>query len=139
MALVHFLDHILPGDDELSMPSATQLHIDKQLKHNFSDTQIIELYELLDETAQQKFQADAFQLNHDDFLLCLERSKRKNIKLIHFVVTECLTAYYTHPTVLSKINAGTIPPFPEGNYITEPDWLMLEPVFERGTIYRNVP
>jgi hypothetical protein len=40
--------------------------------------------------------------------------------------------------VLNSIQSGSVPPFPEGNYLENDDWEILGPVFERGKIYRTI-
>jgi hypothetical protein len=36
------------------------------------------------------------------------------------------------------IGAGSVPPFPQGNPIEVDDWMILEQVYERGQVYRDV-
>jgi hypothetical protein len=38
---------------------------------------------------------------------------------------------------LSKLEVGSIPPFPEGNYVKEGDIYLLEQVFLKEKIYKD--
>lgn len=49
-------------------------------------------------------------------------------------VAEC---YYQDDQVLESIGLPARPPFPEGYLVEEGDLTLLEPVFERGKIYRE--
>jgi hypothetical protein len=46
-------------------------------------------------------------------------------------------AYYRDDRVLKSIGMEPRPPFPEGYEVPEGDWSLLEPVRQRGVIYRD--
>ena len=45
--------------------------------------------------------------------------------------------YYSNKNVLTKLEVGSIPPFPEGNFVKEGDLYLLEKVFTKGPIYKK--
>ena len=63
--------------------------------------------------------------------------KLKNVRLFSDFLKNVFRFYYSDIKVLTLINVGSSPPFPEGNIIEEDDWTMLIPVYERGSIYRE--
>ena len=133
-----FCDTILPGDEELGMPSGASVDVTAFISQHGADQPLEEFLSLLDTTAQNKY-GDAFaKLDAEQRLACIELSKRKNLRLSISVIVMCLQAYYTDKTVLSCLPAGAVPPFPVGNVMEDDDWNILEPVFERGDIYRTV-
>lgn len=46
-------------------------------------------------------------------------------------------AYYRDDRVLKSIGVEVRPPFPKGYEIDQGDWSLLDPVRQRGTIYRD--
>ncbi|KJZ02761.1 hypothetical protein [Pseudoalteromonas piscicida] len=138
MSLSQFLDVVLPSDTSLNMPSATDLHIDKAVANLLEPQQIEEFLFILNNVAQEKFSNSLSSLDEKSYLLCIEKAKRVDVYLVNYIVQQCLTAYYTHPSVLTKIGSGAVPPFPDGNSLEGDDWLLLEDVYERGPIYRKV-
>ncbi len=48
-----------------------------------------------------------------------------------------LILYYSNHAVLLKLQMGSVPPFPEGNFVKEGDLYLLEQVFIKGPIYRQ--
>ncbi|HCV01467.1 hypothetical protein CMN24_00070 [Candidatus Saccharibacteria bacterium] len=138
MSLSQFLNVILPSDSTLGMPSAVEIGVDKNVMHVLTPNQIDVFLFILNGIAQERFANSLSSLNEKEYLLCIEKAKRADARLVNNIVQQCLTAYYTHPIVLTKINSGAVPPFPYGNQIESDDWLMLQKVFERGPIYRNV-
>ncbi|ALO41437.1 hypothetical protein PP2015_919 [Pseudoalteromonas phenolica] len=138
LSLIQFLDVILPADNDLSMPSANEIHLDKYLNQFLNEEQVNGFFELLNNVAARKFSLKLAQLDDKSLLTCVERAKRENLQLVNHFIHQCLTAYYTHPYVLKNISAGAVPPFPEGNNLENDDWLLLEDVYERGPIYRKL-
>ncbi len=133
-----FLDTILPADPELNMPSGASIGIEAFVRDAATQTSIDEYFILLDQLAQEKFERPFKDLSAENRLQIVELSKRKNNRLANTIILHCLKAYYTNETILKNLPAGAVPPFPTGNILEEDDWSLLEPVYERGRIYRSV-
>lgn len=71
--------------------------------------------------------------NEDD----LNQFKKNNFRKFSVFVNMLLLVYYSNVTVLSKLEVGSIPPFPEGNYVKEGDVYLLEKVFLKEKIYKD--
>ena len=72
-------------------------------------------------------------------MLLLEKAKRRQIQVVLPIINHALALYYSHPKVQNQIGAGSVPPYPKGNSIKEiDDWGILEAVYNRGKIYREI-
>ena len=132
------LDTILPADPDLNMPSAASLGLSEVVVGMATPAPLEEYTALLDQLADEIFGGNFASLDAEDRLQIVEKSKRKNNRLANTIILHCLKAYYTNETILKTLPAGAVPPFPEGNIMGEDDWSLLEPVYERGRIYRSV-
>ena len=63
--------------------------------------------------------------------------KKYNFREFSVFVNLVLILYYSNEKVLSNINSGSTPPFPEGNFVKEGDLYLLEQVFLKEKIYRE--
>lgn len=54
------------------------------------------------------------------------------------VGTILLKAYYTDPLIRAALGLGSGAPFPAGSSVLDGDLELLEPVYNRGKIYRDV-
>jgi hypothetical protein len=74
------------------------------------------------------------QINTEDDLNKFKKNFFRNFSVF---VNTLLKVYYSNETVLSKLEVGSIPPFPEGNYVKEGDIYLLEQVFLKEKIYKD--
>ena len=132
------LDAIIPGDRRLKMPPASAIDFNKyKIKYgieNIVNAFIIELKK----TSNNKFHDDFNTLDDLQKNTVLNEVKFKNIRLFTEFIKHVFKAYYSDKKVLSILNIGASPPFPEGNPIEEDDWAILMPVYERGKIYKDI-
>ena len=133
-----FLDTILPGDAALGLPPGSTMDMAGYAARHGTGSRMAELLDLLGRTSREEFGAPFETLDADRRLACVERAKRKSSRLATTVIVDCLKAYYTDAKILEKLSAGSVPPFPTGNVLEDDDWTLLEPVYERGPIYRPV-
>lgn len=136
--LALILDAIIPADPQLGMPSAASIGFDSYItRYGLQDT-MTRYTTLVADLAQEKqgqpFTALATQTRLD----VITASRAKDIRLFSSVITHVLRAYYSHRDVLGRISSGAVPPFPDGNMLESDDWTLLEPVYERGPIYRHI-
>ena len=131
-----FTDTILPGDRELGLPPGSCIDMGAFLEKAGLKAHLEDYFRLLEQLAQDKFNQSFTILAAESRLQIVEQSKRKNNRLANMVILECLKAYYTDAGVLKRLGAGAVPPFPDGNSLEEDDWSLLEPVYERGRMYR---
>lgn len=67
----------------------------------------------------------------------LDLLKKNNFRDFSNFVNTFLILYYSNLEVLKKLNVGSIPPFPDGNYVKEGDIYLLEQVFLKEKIYKD--
>jgi hypothetical protein len=63
--------------------------------------------------------------------------KKANFRDFSVFLNMVLILYYSDRTVLSKLGVGSVPPFPEGNFVKEGDLYLLESVYLREKIYKD--
>ena len=119
------------------MPSAAAIDFDAYVQcYGIQET--VSRYAVLVETlSNDKLKQPFSALSSDNRLAILNASRTVDIRLFSEFLTHVFRAYYTHREVLDQIGSGSIPPFPEGNPMEQDDWSILEPVYERGQIFRN--
>lgn len=136
--LVLLLDTVLPGDATLGLPSAQQADVALFLQRRGQLRLCDDYLTALESIAEQKCQAPWHTLDAASRLQCVDWSRRSHLQLASQALSQLLRGYYSAAAVLRQLNAGAVPPFPAGNTIADNDWDLLEPVFERGPIYRHV-
>lgn len=67
----------------------------------------------------------------------LDFLKKNNFRDFSNFVNSFLILYYSKLEVLKKLNLGSIPPFPNGNFVKEGDIYLLEQVFLKEKIYKD--
>ena len=67
----------------------------------------------------------------------LDLLKKNNFRDFSNFVNSFLILYYSNLEVLKKLNIGSIPPFPDGNFVKEGDIYLLEQVFLKEKIYKD--
>jgi hypothetical protein len=132
------LDTIIPSDQELSMPSAAAIDFDAYAARNGVQDLVARYAATVESVAQEKQALPFAALSKDDRLRVIDATRTKDIRLFSGFITHVFRAYYSDGEVLDRIGSGAVPPFPEGNVLENDDWSLLEPVYERGQIYRAV-
>ena len=131
------LDYLMPGDENLGMPPASKIDFHAyKIKYGIQQI-VIDLLSEITKISNDKFLKDFVDLNEKQKSTILKEARLKNMRLFLTFLKHCFKAYYSDKSVLSIINAGSSPPFPKGNVLEEDDWIILMPVYERGSIYRK--
>ena len=76
-------------------------------------------------------------LNQFNTIEDLNIFKKSNFRDFSVFVNMLFLLYYSDKMVLSKLGVGSVPPFPEGNFVKEGDLYLLEQVFIREKIYKD--
>jgi hypothetical protein len=132
------LDTIIPAEPILCLPSAAAIGFAAYCQKH-SVLHISESFTKMVETVNQQERGQDFcELDEDMRLFMLNLCRSRDIRLFSSFITHVFRAYYSHPDVLVRIGSGAVPPFPQGNNLASDDWTILEPVFQRGAMYRKV-
>jgi hypothetical protein len=133
------IDTMLPGDSVLGMPCASEIDFGIYLNQHNLNQLSLDFIQMLDEVCEEKRGMAFVDLDDVQKIQAINACKLVDVRVFSAMVGHLLKAYYTTPSVLMKIKSGSVPPFPNGNSIKEDDWSILEPVFERGQVFREVP
>ena len=130
------LDTIIPGDIDLKMPPASSLDFENYITSHGIRTEVLDYLNEVSRISLDKYTRDFTQLDEDERTSVLNETKIRNLRLFTQFLAHCLRAYYSNAVVLNSLRVGSVPPFPRGNIIESDNWDLLEPVYERGSVYR---
>ena len=131
------LDTFIPGDYELGMPPASKVDFNAYQHEHGIQQIVVDFLSELTKISLDTFEKEFKELDEGQRMHILGACKLINIRLFSTFLKHCFQAYYSDKRVLSILQVGASPPFPEGNVLEEDDWSMLIPVYERGSIYRT--
>lgn len=132
------IDTMLPGDSVLGMPSASTIDFEIYLKQHSLNQLSFDFIQMLDKVCEEKKGMAFVDLDEVQKMQAINACKLMDVRIFSAMVGHLLKAYYTAPGVLIRIKSGSVPPFPNGNSIEEDDWSILEPVYERGLVFREI-
>ncbi len=117
---------IMPAGDS-GMPEP-ELILNSINLDNISHQKFVEISKVICEKIGHKCIKNSEDLSH---------FKKANFRDFSVFVNMVLILYYSNKTVLTKLEVGSIPPFPEGNFVKEGDIYLLEQVFLKEKIYKD--
>ena len=121
MMLKTLLDTLIPGDNQLNMPSASLIDFNAyQTKYGINNL-VIDLLLEITKISEEQFSKNFMDLNGEQRIKVLNKLKLKDIRLFSNFLEHVFKAYYSDKRVLSLIGSGSLPPFPDGNFIDEDD------------------
>jgi hypothetical protein len=136
-ALNALLDYMIPADETRGLPAGSQAQIERVLPSQVSMESLIDLASKLNDLVNQ--QSVHLSALGADWFWQLVQSHRQDVDpILQEIGKWLLMAYYTDPRVRDAIGVGARAPFPVGYVVHEGNLDLLEPVFARGPIYRNV-
>ena len=133
-----FFSTILPGDTNLGLNALTLQQVDSFLSENKRDIDWDGWFFILENTAKKVFGKSFSELEQEDRLISIDKAQRKNFRLATNIIVTCLEIYYTNPDVLVAIGASPTLPYELGQVIDGGNWDILDPVSQRGQMYRDV-
>lgn len=68
----------------------------------------------------------------------IRRLEGEHVTEIREILRQLVARYYVDPRVAQAIGQAVRPPFPDGHAVIDGDLTLLEPVYERGPLYRLV-
>ncbi|GAB2853547.1 hypothetical protein GCM10027277_22440 [Pseudoduganella ginsengisoli] len=131
------LDMIIPASDDGRLPSAADVNFFAYVRNNGARAW---LQQGLDSIAEECHAAHgvAFAvLDREQQGQLIEKLKRKLFRFFGELGSQVVQCYYQDDRVMAAIGMDPRSPFPLGYFPIDGDLAMLEPVFERGQIYRD--
>jgi len=128
---------MIPADNNRNLPDGSQVNIAEFLKTDGIYEEVCRDLENFSTYLEIETEWSLKGLTQEQFGI-LVKSHRKVVEpLLKKIGPSLLKAYYTNPVVQLRIGVGNKPPFPDGKTVHEGNLELLEPVFNRGPIFRE--
>lgn len=129
---------MIPSDDSRNLPNGSQVKVTKFLEiDGVYDEMSLSLREF-SQYVESVMGWNLEELTQDQFEILTKKHRKAIDPLLKIIGPSLLKAYYTDPVVQIQIGVGNKPPFPEGRAVHAGDIELLEPVFNRGSIFREI-
>ena len=99
---------------------------------------IVEGLKALEAEAQREHNAPFPGLTHDVRMSIVEQFQETSQRLMANITAITVQCYYRDPRVMESLGMEARPPYPEGFELEQGDWSLLDPVRDRGKIWRDV-
>jgi hypothetical protein len=129
--------HMIPASAELGMPAANDPTIFADMVSIVDFRDHAALAAVLD-AVDLAAGASLVSLPSQDQAALLYRLRGERVGMFAIVENIVARAYYRDDRVLRSIGMEVRPPFPKGYDVEQGDWSLLDPVRQRGRIYREV-
>ena len=137
LAFSILLDTIIPPNLELGIKGGSSIDLEEILGTKEYTIIADKFSSLIIETANENHIRDLELLSIENLQKIIQKTKIKNFRFFNHIAFLITEFYYLNSENRQALNLKTLPPFPEGNIIDDIDLTILEPVFNRGKIYRN--
>ncbi len=135
--LIALLNLIIPPSEDRKMPGAADVGFFAYMHNeNFFPWVREGLLSILEES-HNRYGQEFSALRDSEKTQLINRLRRRHFRFFSRLTTEVIQCYYQHEQVLQAIGLEARAPFPEGYLLEEGDLTLLEPVYERGKIYRE--
>jgi hypothetical protein len=137
LAFSILLDTIIPPNLEFGIKGGSSIDLEEILGTKEYTIITDKFSSLIIETANENHIRDLELLSIENLQKIIQKTKIKNFRFFNHIASLITEFYYLNKKNRQALNLKTLPPFPEGNIIDDIDLTILEPVFNRGKIYRN--
>lgn len=137
LAFSILLDTIIPPNIEIGIKGGSSIDLEEILGTKEYTIIADKFSSLIIETANENHIRDLELLSIENLQKIIQKTKIKNFRFFNYIASLITEFYYLNKENRQALNLKTLPPFPEGNIIDDIDLTILEPVFNRGKIYRN--
>lgn len=133
------LDELIPARDE-SLPGAGSLGVGKDIESKLGDATALVASGLdaLDAQARERGAVDFAELPAEERAPLVRQVATAHPGFIDLLVFHAYTTYYQNPRVAVAIGLKPDPPYPGGYELELGDLGLLDPVRQRGKMYRDV-
>ena len=131
------LKMIIPASTDGKMPCATTVGFCEYLSYTNITSWIIDGLKKIENESLLLFNCKYKKLKYSEQKRVIETMRIKFKPFFNDLTTHVINCYYQHDSVLKNIGIDHPSPFPAGYLLEEWDINLLEPVFNRGKIYRD--
>ncbi len=135
--LIALLNLIIPPSEDGKMPGAADVGFFAYMHNENLFPWIREGLLSIVEESHNQYGQEFSALSGSEQTQLIDRLRRRYFRFFSRLTTEVIQCYYQHDQVLEAIGLEARPPFPEGYLVEEGDLTLLEPVYERGKLYRD--
>ena len=137
--LVSLVAMMIPASDKHGVPGADDASIIADILA--TARQHAELLEAglgeLEAAARARHGASFVEVAPEVRRVLIEAARADSPMFYRVVVSITVQCYYRDPRVMESLGMEARPPFPEGYEVAEGDWSLLDPVRDRGRIWRE--
>ncbi len=137
LAFSILLDTIIPPNLEIGIKGGSSIDLEEILGKKEYTMITDKFSSLIIETANENNIRDLELMSIENLQKIIQKTKIKNFRFFNHIASIISEFYYLNKENRQALNLKTLPPFPEGNIIEDIDLTILEPVFNRGKIYRE--
>ena len=132
---VALLDALLPANNDLELPSATNPVIVADILSSIQSSAVATIKSGMDRLAQQANERGSAFVDLDPpERIDLFLNDPDIYRVLASIVLQC---YYRADEVVQSLGMELRPPYPEGFTVTQGDLTLLDPVRRRGQIWRE--
>ena len=129
---------MIPADITRNLPDGSHVEVAEFLRNDGIYEEVSSNLEELATYLVNEFGWSLQDLTQDQFGTLLQNHRKIIEPILKKIGPSLLRAYYTDPLVQMRIGVGDRPPFPEGRVVYGGELELLEPVFNRGPIFREM-
>jgi len=128
---------IIPPSADGKRPGGGEIGFVDHVQQMGDTTWLLAGLDGLEAAAQEQHGLPFAELDAAQRLAIVEPQKRKQFRFYGELANQLMLCYYQHERVLPAIGMEARAPFPLGYYPIDGDLSLLEPVYERGPIWRD--
>lgn len=134
------LSALLPANQEFGTPSADDPSIVEDILRTLrpaSNELVMEGLGDLRKSSQERFGTPFEECSDEQRVTLFSELSRRNANFYRTLSSVLLQCYYRNDDVMRSLDMEPRPPFPEGYEIPKGDLSLLDPVRQRGKIWRD--
>ena len=131
------LKMIIPASYDGKMPCATEMDFIGYLSYEDLTSWLVEGLIKIEYESNTQYNCGYIKLQDSEQKQLIDILRHKFNRFFSDLTTHVINCYYQHDIVLKNIGIEHSPPFPAGFHLEEWDITLLEPVYERGKLYRD--
>ncbi|MFA5266012.1 MAG: gluconate 2-dehydrogenase subunit 3 family protein [Opitutaceae bacterium] len=132
------LEALIPGDVARGLPCATDVGVCQYIRAKGHEEEARQLIDALEAIAEERFGTRFDKLELASRSEIVGKLPLQLVPLMNNVGMDVIQCYYQDPRVLKALGLRGTAPFPDGYQVPAGDLMLLEPVFVRGKLYREV-
>ena len=135
--LIALLNLIIPPDADGRMPGAGDVGFVAYMHQEHVLPWVRDALLSIVEESHNSYGREFAALSEPEQMQIFDRLRRKHSRLFGNLTTQVIQCYYQNDQVLTAIGLEARTPFPQGYLVEEGDLTLLEPVYQRGRLYRD--